>query len=165
MTKYNITYTDTFVSVNKDLILKWVAENIGFGELALHFDKNSGKICINSEGMERDFVKAAFNKMIDNSVFVDFENLTKTIKPITLEEVNSLFSFQEHRILLPFYVEQDDELTQYRWHLNKNKVINVWLEGKEENIFKLSQKIQTEKTFPNNFKMAELWTWAVESKK
>lgn len=164
MKEYNITYTDTFISINKELVLKWVAQNIGFGELCLRFDKNSGKVCIDSERMGRDFVKAALNKMVDNSVFVDLEKLTKTTNPLTLEEANSLFSFKDHIILLPFYIEQDAELTQYRWHLSNNNVINVWLAGKEENIFSLSQNIQKNKTFPKNFKKAELWKWNIEDK-
>ncbi len=164
MKEYNITHTDTFVSVNKNLIIRWVAQNIGFGELCLHFDKNSGKICIDSERMGHDFVKAVLSKMVDNSVFIDFENLHKQTKKLNLKELNSLFPYEPNILLLPFHVETSDTETQYRWHINKTNVVNVWLSGTEENIFQLSQNIQKEKTFPSNFKRAELWTWTVESK-
>lgn len=165
MDNYEITNTDSFVSKNNNLVIRWGAKNIGFGETCLSFDKKSGKIFIDSEMMSREFIKSVFNKMIDDAVFTDLETLEKNTKELSLEELNSRFPFQEHILLLPFYFESEGNTTQYRWHLDKNVVINVWLTGEEENIFTLSQKIQAEKTFPNNFLKAEIWHWTTKSKK
>ncbi len=114
--------------------------------------------------MSREFMKSVFNKMIDDAIFIDFEKMEKTTKELSLSELNARFPFQEHLLLLPFYIESNQKETQYRWNLDKNITINVWLKGEEENIFTLSQKIQEEKTFPSNFLKSEIWHWTTKKR-
>lgn len=166
MKEFNITSVSSLMTNNKTLVVDWIADNIGFGQLLFRFDEQSGKICIDSELMNREFIKSVFNKVIDDSVFTDFEKLIKKEEVIALKELNSLFKFEEHIVILPFYVEkcQNENATQYRWRIEKNKVVNVWINGDPENIFQLSNNIQKNKSFPENINRAELWTWDLEIK-
>lgn len=84
--KYNVAAVE--LSANSAATVNWAA-NVGFGSFVINKCQESGKTLVDSEYMSRDFIKAALCKMIDDAVFTDFEELTKTEQELTLQELNA----------------------------------------------------------------------------
>ncbi len=150
------------------LEINWGATNCGFGQVVFHYDNESGKIVVDSETMNREFITKVMEKMIQESIFSDYEQLVKEVKEVNLVEINAAFNFQPNVIQSAFYSEESEDGTsvQMRWHLKDNKVLNVWFapdkvkEAEErEPYFGLSMDITTNQTFIEVFQKAEIWSW------
>ena len=86
----NCPYKLRYAQLGQDnkLSLSWGAAGIGFGSMYLSVCPKSGKALFDTEFMGREFVKAALCRLVDESVFTDFENLTSLETALSLEELN-----------------------------------------------------------------------------
>lgn len=169
-----IVYSNAFFSVNEGLVINWGATNCGFGELYIYRDDESGKLVFDSETMSRGFVTKVLEKLVQDSIFSDYEKPIKEIQVVSLEEANSVFGFQDHVLRTSFFSGDDEsnhKLIQKRWHIADDKVLNIWFDKDslgsymdKDNQFDLEIKFSDEKSFHFGFVKAEIWSWNIEEK-
>jgi hypothetical protein len=49
--------------------IEWTDENLGFGEIHIVF--MNGRVFLDSENMDKDFVKKTLNNLVDNMEMID----------------------------------------------------------------------------------------------
>jgi hypothetical protein len=169
-----IIYSNAFFSINGGLVINWGATNCGFGELYINRDDESGKLVFDSETMSRGFVTKVLEKLVQDSIFSDYEQPIKEVKIVSLEEANEIFGFKEHVLRISFFSGDDElnpQLIQKRWHIADDKVLNIWFDKtklgdylEKEHQFDLEIKFNQEKSFHFGFVKAEIWSWTIEEK-
>lgn len=154
------------------LQVDWGAKNLGFGSFVIQFDKERGGFFIDSEMMGKDFCAKVMEKLVQDSIFTDFEETVKSVEDLSLEQANEKIGFRPHVLYTPFYECDDKEsphLLQRRWRLGDNEVLNVWVRKEEIKEFEndslsLDMKISEQKTLALGFEKAQLWKWKIISK-
>lgn len=161
-----------FTDFGGGLQVNWSAENFGFGGFTVGFDKERGTMQVDSEMMSREFVAKVMEKLIQDSLFTDFESAEKKVAVATLEDIDKVFPTKKNVIYLPFYEQEskdNSELYEMRWHLPEEKVLNVWFDKKfivenPECVFSFSHPFSQDKLFTTGFVKAEIWSWSVTKK-
>lgn len=70
--------------MNAQLYLNWYWEYRGFGQLGVHFDRDTGKVTIDNECLNRESVKKILYSFVDYIV----ENGELDIEPRTVEDTD-----------------------------------------------------------------------------
>lgn len=163
-----IVYADGYFSKFGGLVVKWGAESIGFGEAYFSYDKEKGSLRVDSEMMGPEFMSKVMEKLVRDALFTDFQESTKSVESISLEEVDKQFPFKKHVLQTPFYSEDDENennLIQIRWNFPGEKVLNVWFDkgviGEKLDDLSFSLSISRKKSFSKGFVKAELWSWKI----
>lgn len=123
----------SYVQAHGNLSMRWGIQRCGFGELYMGENKENGKMMFSTEYMGRNSIKAILCKMVDDGVFTDFEDLVKTVEPLSQQEVNDLYVFAKPDTMyftLPFYMdvcEDDKEVLELRFNGPDESVIAIYV--------------------------------------
>lgn len=154
--------------------IDWGAKNCGFGQAVFSYDQESGRVKVDSELMSREFITKVMEKMIQDAIFTDFQELIKEVKSISLEETNTIFNFRPHVLQTPFFSEKSEDGTTVvmRWNLSEERVLNVVFDATkveeieaEDPYFGMAMHITKNKSFATGFISAEIWSWTIKEKK
>lgn len=163
--KYNVLSAHARI-FEDHFIIKWQIQEIGTGETVVNYDNERGMLRWETNGLGKDVMVAVMEKIVNDALFIDLVDSVKNIEPLDKETVNSLNICGEGNIInAAFYKDltSHEEVAQYRWEIEHNKVINVWLnKSVEPSITDPGLEYESlvrQKGFGDEFLQAQLWTW------